>query len=143
MPGSGWFLRSRRAAVLVILVGLALAGAVLLAPSAPQAEPRSATGLSSSAESARAEALREQFPDADQLTALLVFSKSDDSALRTPEQATIGQKAAALGVKAPVQFAQDGKVGLAILPLPNAGDDEQIAETVDKLRAELRNLPEG
>ena len=142
MPGSGWFLRTRLVTFIFVLIGLALAAAALLAPAAKQAEPRSSTGLSTSAESAQVEELRKQFPGADQPSALIVFSRSGETALSPADQAAARDAAAAVGVNAPVQFSENGTVGLAILTLP-AGDDEQTARTVDTLREDLKDLPAG
>ena len=142
MPGSGWFLRTRRVSFIFVLIGLAFAAAALLAPAAQEAEPRSATGLSTSVESARVEQLRAKFPGSDTSAALIVFSGSEGAALSPADQTAARTAAAGLGVKVPVQFAENGKVGLAILTLP-AGDDEQITRTVDTLRENLRNLPDG
>nr|WP_238356618.1 MMPL family transporter [Kribbella italica] len=127
----------------MVLGGLALATLTLLSPAAEEAEPRSATGLSTSAaESAQAQQLREQLPGADQSSALIVFSRPDQGVLTAADQAASREASAAVGVKVPVQLSEDRKVGLAVLPLPG-GDDEQLSETVDKLRDDFKSLPDG
>jgi RND superfamily putative drug exporter len=125
-----------------VLVGFAFAGAALLAPAAEPAAPRSSTGLSTSAESAEVEGLRQQLPGADQSSALIVFSRPDQTVLSPADQAAAGDQARMLGIEAPVQFSQNGKAGLAILSLP-ASDDDRISRTVDQLREDLDDLPGG
>ncbi|MEV6283515.1 MMPL family transporter [Kribbella sp. NPDC051770] len=140
MPGVRSVLRSRRAAALVVLGGLGVAVLALLLPTATPAEPRSATGLSTSAESAQVEQLREKLPKADESTALIVFSRGGDGRLSAGDQSAIRQFAKA---GPPPQFAENGQVALVIRPLP-AADEAGTERQVDELRAEVREqLPEG
>lgn len=142
MPSSGWFLRSRLVAVLFVLVGLALAAVALLLPAPDQAEPRSSTGLSSSAESAQVEALRRQLPGSDKSAALIVYNRADNAPLSTTDRTAAQRSAAGVGVKAPLQVSENGTVALAVFTL-SAGDDAQVAKNVDDLRTKLGGLPAG
>ncbi|MGW7684051.1 MMPL family transporter [Kribbella sp. NPDC054772] len=134
---------SRRAAVVFVLLGLAVAAVALLSPKPEAATARSATGLSSSVESAEVERLRDQLPGAtDETSALIVFNRPDGAALDAAQQGEIQKRASALGVRVPVQVSEERTVALAILTLPS-GDDDQISKQVDKLRADLKDLPSG
>ncbi|MFF0342728.1 MMPL family transporter [Kribbella sp. NPDC004875] len=134
---------SRLVAVIFVLLGLAVAAVALLTPKPEAATPRSATGLSSSVESAQVERLRDKLPGAaDETSALIVFNRADGAALDAAQQAGIRERATALGVRVPVQVSEERTVALAILTLP-AGDDDQTSKQVDKLRGDLEDLPSG
>ncbi|MET9268547.1 MMPL family transporter [Kribbella sp. NPDC003557] len=135
-------MRSRRTAALVVLVAVLLAAAALLLPSPGEAGPRSATGLSTAAESAQVEQLRAQLPRADASAALIVFSRSDGGSLTAADRSAAQAKAGSVGVRAPLQVPENGRVALAVLPLSER-DDAAIATAVDQLREKLRDLPSG
>ncbi|ONI74319.1 hypothetical protein BWI15_13420 [Kribbella sp. ALI-6-A] len=143
MPGPRSVLRSRGAAVLVLLGSLAVAALALLLPSATPAEPRSSTGLSTSAESARVEQLRESLPKADESAALIVFSRDGGGRLSEQDQAAVRQLAQSLRRLAPggaipqPQLSENGQVALVILPLP-AADETGTERQVDDLRQKVR-----
>ncbi|MEU8224019.1 MMPL family transporter [Kribbella sp. NPDC048915] len=142
MPGLARLVRSRRTAALVVLVAIALSAVALLLPSPTEAEPRSATGLSTSAESAQVEQLREQLPEADKSAALIVFSRADGGALTAADRAAAQAKAAEVGVRAPLQVPDGGRAALAVLTLDEQ-DDAAVATSVDRLRSQLDGLPAG
>ncbi|ADB33475.1 MMPL domain protein [Kribbella flavida DSM 17836] len=149
MSGTRSVLRSRRSAALVLLGAFAVAVLVLLLPTATPAEPRSATGLSTSAESARVEQLRESLPKADETAALIVFSRPGDGRLSEADRGAVQQVAQSLrplapgGQVAPVQFAENGQVALVVLPLP-AADEAETERQIDDLRGKVReSLPSG
>jgi putative drug exporter of the RND superfamily len=143
VPGTRSVLRSRWVAGLVLLGSLAVAVLALLLPSPTAAEPRSSTGLSTSAESARVEQLRESLPKADESTALIVVSRAGDARLTEQDQAAVQALARSLGSGPPPQLAENGQVALVILPLP-AADEAGTERQVDDLRAKVRDqLPAG
>ena len=142
MPGPARLVRSRRTAAFVVLVAVLLAAAALLLPSPGEAAPRSATGLSTAAESAQVEQLRAQLPQADGSAALIVFNRSDGGSLTAADRSAAQAKAGSVGVRAPLQVPENGRVALAVLPLSER-DDAAIATAVDQLREKLRGLPSG
>ncbi|GAA1607565.1 MMPL family transporter [Kribbella karoonensis] len=139
MPG---LVRSRRTAALVVLVAVLLAAAALLLPEPKAAGPRSATGLSTAAESAEAERLRAELPQADSSTALIVFSRTDGGSLTVADRTAAQTKATSVGVRAPLQVSENKRVALGVLALPQK-DDTAVATAVGELRQKLDGLPTG
>ncbi|GAA0607706.1 MMPL family transporter [Kribbella sandramycini] len=131
---------SRRLALLVLLGALAVAAAVLMAPEPTPATPRSATGLSTDAGSAKAEQLRRQFADDQVSTALLVQSRTDRAVLGAADRQAVEAVRTAVRPLArdsavpPPQYSEDGTVALTVVPL-TAPDDAAVSKAVDELRA--------
>jgi putative drug exporter of the RND superfamily len=147
VPGPHLLLRSRRSAALVVLLGFAAAVGALLIAAPEAAAPRSATGLSTSAESARVEQLQAKLPGEEGSAALLVYSRTDNSPLGDAGRQAVTTGTASARAKAlngqlpPPQFSSDGKVALVTVPLPPQ-DDEATTATIDELRSTLgRELP--
>jgi RND superfamily putative drug exporter len=141
---------SLRLAAVVVVAAVAAIVAVLSLPLPDPAEPRSATGLSDSWESVRAERLAAELPSADVDTALVVVSREDGGALTEADLAAAADATAGLadlvagGAVPPPQPAPDGTVALVPLPLAASADDpDATAEVVGELRAGLDDLPAG
>lgn len=143
---------SLRLAALVVVAALAAVVVVLLLPIPDPAEPRSATGLSDSYESVRAERLAADLPSAGVDTALVVVSRADGDVLTDADLAAVAEATAGFaGLLAgdavpPPQPAPDGTVALVPLPLPTAAGDatarlEAATATVTELRTGLDDLP--
>lgn len=147
-------LRSRRTALLVLLLGaVGVAAAVLPAPPEGVASS-SATGLSSAVESARAEQLRTSLPDAGRSAGLIVVDRVDGGRLSEQDLGAVAAATRALadlavgGQVPPPAPAPDGTVVLVPVPLPEApgagAGEQESAQRVDDLRERLRAaLPAG
>lgn len=144
------FLPSRLVAAWAVVAASVVAVVTVLAlPTLDPVDPRSATGLSDSYESVRAEQLQDQLPSADVDTALVVISRDDGGALTDADVAAATEATQALapltvsGQVPPPQPAPDGTVALVPLPLAeDDGDPEATVDLIADIRAELADLPE-
>jgi RND superfamily putative drug exporter len=125
----------------IILVLAALAAAALFALSGgEESETAPGVGLPDSAESVQVEKLQEEFPSADQTSALLVFA-SDSGELSEETLAAIDAKAfgeladlSSEGFVPPAQVSDDGTVALLVVPLDPESDVAAQAERAQELR---------
>ncbi|MEU8297396.1 MMPL family transporter [Micromonospora sp. NPDC048909] len=129
----------RRSAWLVLLVAVALSGALvaLAGPARTSDDPTGA--LPASAESVQVAALQRQLPGGQLNPALVVYSR-DGAALGPQDEAAIAADAAAFsavasGPVSPPVFAPDRRAALLSVPLPAAAGAEATATAVDQLRA--------
>ena len=145
--------RRQLTAWLVLLAAAGVATAVLMAPKPPAQPPVSSSGLSQSAESARAESRLAQLPDSDVPVALAVYSTSDRSPLTSQQLSRIDASTSAVpGLLPPDPAATDTNatvspdqtVAFVALPLSVPNDDDAVTEAVTQLRANLnQDLPTG
>ena len=145
--------RRQLTAWLVLLAAAGVATAVLMAPKPPAQPPVSSSGLSQSAESARAESRLAQLPDSDVPVALAVYSTSDRSPLTSQQLSRIDASTSAVpGLLPPDPAATDTNatvspdqtVAFVALPLSVPNDDDAVTEAVTQLRADLnQDLPTG
>ena len=139
----------RLAAWLTVAAAIVLGAAVFGLPKPDNPVPTSSTGLSVDWQSTQVERLQEQLPAADVQPAIIVISRTDGAALTEADRATITDRSADLGRfavggrVAPLQVSPDGTVGLLAVPLSTGGDQDQVVETVDRLRASLDDVPEA
>ncbi|ALX03670.1 MMPL family transporter [Aeromicrobium erythreum] len=138
----------RGRSVVVLLLGLVIAGAVLiLAPAATQSTNAS-VNLPDDAESALAQQRLAALPGGDDAPAIVVASRGGDRLSQT-DLAALERLGGTLGSKLDTRVAgpvpsQDGTVALLTVPLEGDVDAEQNTERVETLRAELRDgLPDG
>ncbi|MFI6264125.1 MMPL family transporter [Micromonospora sp. NPDC051006] len=129
----------RRSAWLVLLVAVALSGALvtLAGPARTSDDPTGA--LPASTESVQVAALQRQLPGGQLNPALVVYSR-DGAALGPQDEAAIAADAAAFGAVAsgpvsPPVFAPDRRAALLAVPLPAAASAEATATAVNQLRA--------
>ncbi|WP_406042860.1 efflux RND transporter permease subunit [Micromonospora sp. NBC_00898] len=141
--------RGRLAAWLTVVAAIAVGAAVFGLPKPDNPAPVSSTGLSVEWQSTQVERLQEQLPSSGVQPAIVVVSRDDRGALTEPERTALTGVSADLGRFAvdgrvsPPQVSPDGAVALVAVPLSTAGDQEQVAQTVDQLRGALQNLPDG
>lgn len=118
-------------ALLVILAsgaGLALLGGGDSGSQSPVAVP-------AAAESARAEAMRDQFPGGDQAPAIIVFTRTDGAPLSPADIAAAGPGA---------QVSEDGLAAAAVSPLAADLSGFALNDAVQELRASTaERLPAG
>ncbi|KRD05647.1 hypothetical protein ASE48_15825 [Mycobacterium sp. Root265] len=118
-------------AILVILAsgaGLGLLGGSDSASQSPVAVP-------ASAESARADALRAEFPGGDIAPAIIVFTRTDGGPLSPAEVAAAGPGA---------QVSQDGLAAVSVSPLSADLSGFALNDAVQELRTQTaERLPEG
>lgn len=109
---------------LVVLVGSGVLMAVIGSDDSSQQSP---VPVPAGAESTRANELRAQLPGGDQVPAILVFSRRDDTALTPADLGAIKQQ--------PVVPSDDGMVAIATVPMDSGLSGFALSDEVTKLRA--------
>jgi putative drug exporter of the RND superfamily len=137
---------SRRLSWVLALVVIAVSGALMALVGGDDSSQRSPVPVPESAESARADAVRAQFPGGDEVPAIIVITRDDGARLDPADLAAVEQKWRA-------QVSADGEAALTVVPL-NAdltgfalGDAvKEVRETAadglpDDLRTEVTGGP--
>ncbi|KUH64119.1 hypothetical protein AU184_11450 [Mycolicibacterium novocastrense] len=113
-------------AVLVVLVSGALMGLV----GSDDSSARSPVPVPDSAESARVDALRAEFPGGDRVPAIVVITRTDGAPLSPADVDAVKQKWPA------AQLSEDGAAGLAVVPMDADLSGFDLTDAVEKVRAE-------
>nr|BFE73814.1 hypothetical protein GCM10020092_071150 [Actinoplanes digitatis] len=141
--------RGRLAAWLTVVAAIVVGAAVFGLPRPANPDPVSATGLSAQWQSTVAERLQEQLPDSDVQPALVVAGRSDGGPLTPADTEALAARSRDLsrfavgGKVAPPQVSPDGKVALIAVPVSTAGGQEQVADTIEGVRAALDGTGAG
>ncbi|MEU7612218.1 efflux RND transporter permease subunit [Micromonospora sp. NPDC049204] len=141
--------RGRLAAWLTVAAAIVVGAVVFGTPRPDNPAPVSATGLSAQWQSTQVERLQEQLPSSEVQPAIVVVSRGDGGALSEADRATVTARAGDLGRFAvdgrvsPPQLSPDGAVALVAVPVDTAGGQDEVTDTVEKLRAALADLPGG
>jgi len=143
------FITAKRTSWIVLVLAVLLSGAIFALGSGSDEETAPGLGLPDSAESARVAALQDELPDADQTSALLVFTR-DGEQLTDDDLAAVAAVAPTLndltpdGFVPPAQESEDGTAALLVVPLEEISDVTAQAERAAEIR-ELANtdLPDG
>ncbi|MEU8285974.1 efflux RND transporter permease subunit [Micromonospora sp. NPDC048905] len=141
--------RGRLAAWLTVAAAIVVGAVVFGTPQPDNPAPVSATGLSAQWQSTQVERLQEQLPSSEVQPAIVVVSRGDGGALSEADRATVTARAGDLGRFAvdgrvsPPQLSPDGAVALVAVPIDTAGGQDEVTDTVEKLRAALADLPGG
>lgn len=126
---------SSRVSWLVALLVIVVSGAGLALLSGGDAASQSPVAVPASAESARVDALRTEFPGGDQAPAIIVFTRTDGGALNRADIAAAGPGA---------QVSQDGLAAVSVSPLPAELSGFALNDAVEELRASTADrLPAG
>ncbi|GAA4265587.1 MMPL family transporter [Frondihabitans peucedani] len=141
--------RSRRSSWLVLaLTALAVALLFALLP-AGKSDSFPASGLPSSAESARVTKLLKSFPSADTTVGIVVFDRGD-RALTDADKQAVASRAADLADLSTVpqavrpQFSDDGTAAILAVPLSSRTVQDDVAKAATSLRsAASSGLPDG
>ncbi|MGV0787806.1 MMPL family transporter [Mycolicibacterium sp. XJ2] len=113
-------------AVLVVLVSGALMGLL----GSDDSSSQSPVPVPDSAESARVDALRAQFPGGDRVPAIVVITRTDGAPLSPADVDAVKQKWPA------AQISEDGAAGLAVVPMDADLSGFDLTDAVEKVRAE-------
>ncbi|KUI07801.1 hypothetical protein AU192_10070 [Mycobacterium lehmannii] len=113
-------------AVLVVFVSGALMGLV----GSDDSSARSPVPVPDSAESARADALRAEFPGGDRVPAIVVITRTDETPLSPADIDTVRQKWPS------AQLSEDGAAALAVVPMDADLSGFELTDAVEKVRAE-------
>ena len=117
-------------AVLIVVVS----GALMALLGSDDSSSRSPVPVPDSAESARPDALRAQFPGGDDVPAIIVITRDDGTPLRPADVGAVKQKWRG------VQVSADGAAALAVVPLSGDLTGFALNDAVKELRADA---PEG
>lgn len=120
--------------VLALLV-LVVSGGLLGALSGSDAASQSPVSVPTSAESARVDALRAEFPGGDTAPAIIVFTREDGAPLSPADVAAAGPGA---------QVSEDGLAAVSVSPLPADLSGFDLDQAIQDLRAGTADrLPDG
>src|SRR5215510_9262285 len=100
---------SRRLSWLLALLVLAVSGALMAVLGGDESSTQSPVPVPLSAESARADALRAQFPGGDRAPVIVVVSRRDGQPLRPADLSAVHQ--------GPLQVSDDGRAAVAAIPM--------------------------
>ncbi|BBY44552.1 MMPL family transporter [Mycolicibacterium celeriflavum] len=112
-------------AILVVLVS----GALMALVGSDDSSARSPVPVPDSAESARVDALRAQFPGGDRVPAIVVITRDDGAPLSPDDVAAVKQRWPA------AQVSADGVAALAVVPMDADLTGFALTDEVEKLRA--------
>ena len=124
---------SRRLSWVLALVVVAIAGALMVLLGGDDSSQRSPVPIPDSAESARADDVRAQFPGGDDVPAIVVVTRDDGARLNPADLAAIEQKWRA-------QVSADGEAALTVVPLSADLTGFALGDAVKALR---QAAPEG
>ncbi len=126
---------SRRLSWLVAFLVILASGAGMALLSGGDSASQSPVAVPASAESARVDAVRAEFPGGDQAPAITVFTRTDDGVLSPADIAAAGPGA---------QVSEDGKAALSVAPLPADLSGFALNDAVQDLRTSTADrLPDG
>src|SRR3569833_3227654 len=128
----------RRTAWVVLLLTVALGGAVIVLGGSPRVSDAPAAGLSASAESSRAARLQRELRSARVTAAVIVYARAE-APLSRADLAAITRKRAGTP-----RVSKDGRAATVVVPLPRRTDAAVLADEVGRVRAAARaDLPPG
>jgi RND superfamily putative drug exporter len=139
-------------ALLTLIVGLVVVGAVLALPKPTQPEALVSSGLPTSYQSAEAQLRQEQLPSDGVAPAIVVVSREDGAALSDADKAAVGsiaERVAPLAVAQPgppvvPTFSEDGTVAIVPVLVDVSQEFEGISEDVTAIRdAAEADVPAG
>lgn len=132
---------SRRWSWLVALLVVGVSGALMGLLGGGDSASQSPVSVPSSAESAKVNELRSQFPGGDQAPAILVVTRSDGAPLSPADIAATDQARQRMLTAAgdapagpPVQVSEDGQAALAVVPLDADLSGFALTDAVDEVR---------
>ena len=143
---------SGRFSWILALIVVAVSGALLGLAGSDDSAGQSPVAVPAGAESARADALRAEFPGGDRIPAILVVSRTDDAPLTPPDvaateqawQRMLGTAGAEPNPGPPVLVAEDDKAAIATVPLNGELSGFALNDAVKELRdAAGDGLPSG
>lgn len=138
----------RGRSVVVLLLGILLAGAVLILAPAPTESTDASVNLPDDAESALAQDRLADLPGGDDAPAIVVVSRGGDR-LEGTDLAAVEKLGASLARSLDTEVAgpvpsQDGTVALLTVPVPGDIGNEANADRIETLRSDVKDgLPDG
>lgn len=118
---------SRRLSWLLAVLVVVVSGALMVLLAGDDSSERSPVAVPEDAESARADAVRSQFPGGDEVPAIIVITRNDGTRLDAADLAAIQQKWQA-------QVSEDGAAALTVVPLNADLTGFALSDAVTELR---------
>ncbi|ORB67802.1 MMPL family transporter [Mycolicibacterium tusciae] len=118
---------SRRLSWLLAVLVVVVSGALMALVAGDDSAERSPVAVPEDAESARADAIRSQFPGGDEVPAIIVITRNDGARLDAADLAAIQQKWRA-------QVSEDGAAALTVVPLDADLTGFALSDAVKELR---------
>ncbi|MDV3135891.1 MMPL family transporter [Mycobacterium sp. 29Ha] len=118
---------SRRLSWLLAVLVVAVSGALMALLAGDDSSERSPVAVPEDAESARADAIRAQFPGGDEVPAIIVITRNDGARLDAADLTAIQQKWQA-------QVSEDGAAALTVVPLNADLTGFALSDAVTELR---------
>lgn len=122
---------NRRFSRVIALLIIVASGALMGLLTNDEAAGQSPVAVPPSAESARADVARAEFPGGDQVPAILVVTRTDDARLSPADLTAVG--GAFPGP--PPQVSEDGQAAIVVVPLSARLSGFELADKVEQLRA--------
>ncbi|MGV0714010.1 MMPL family transporter [Mycolicibacterium sp. XJ662] len=120
---------SRRVSWVLAVLVVALSGVLMALIGSDESSGRSPVPVPDSAESARVDELRAQFPGGDAAPAIIVVTRTDGAPLSPADIDAVNQKW-------PAQVSADGQAALAAVPLDSELSGFELNDAVKQLREE-------
>jgi RND superfamily putative drug exporter len=120
---------SRRVSWVLAVLVVALSGVLMAMIASDDSSGRSPVPVPDSAESARVDALRTQFPGGDSAPAIIVVTRTDGAALSPADVDAVDRKW-------PAQVSEDGQAALAAVPLDSNLSGFELNDAVKQLRGD-------
>ncbi|ODQ93713.1 MMPL family transporter [Mycolicibacterium holsaticum] len=120
---------SRRVSWVLAVLVVALSGVLMALIGSDDSSGRSPVPVPDSAESARVDALRTQFPGGDSAPAIIVVTRTDGAALSPADVDAVDRKW-------PAQVSEDGQAALAAVPLDSNLSGFELNDAVKQLRGD-------
>ena len=136
-----------RRSIVVVLLGLIVSGLIMAFAPEPTSGNEAGSNLPASAESARAEALLDELPQADEAPAIVVFSR--EGGLSPEDLAALGERSQAIGAEldleaSPPVPSDNGAAAIVAIPVKTGLSSDDNAELVEQIREVARaELPDG
>ncbi|MFB1296082.1 efflux RND transporter permease subunit [Mycobacterium sp. pW049] len=132
---------SRRYSWVIALLVVLVSGAVMGLLGSDDSAGQSPVAVPPASESARADATRAEFPGGDQVPAILVVTRADETPLRPADLAAVTQafsgasEATGNEPGAPPQVSDDGQAAIVVVPLSAELSGFDLTDKVKELRA--------
>ncbi|VEG46101.1 putative RND superfamily drug exporter [Mycolicibacterium flavescens] len=121
---------SRRLSWILAVLAVLASGALMGLVGSDDSSSQSPVPVPDSAESARVDALRAQFPGGDRVPTIVVITRTDGAPLSPADVDAVKQKWPA------AQISEDGAAGLAVVPMDAELSGFDLTDAVENVRAE-------
>lgn len=131
----------------MVLLGLIVSGLIMAFAPEPTSGNEAGSNLPESAESARAAALLDELPQADEAPAIVVFSR--EGGLSPEDLTALGERSQAIGAEldleaSPPVPSENGAAAIVAIPVKTGLTNDDNAELVEQIREVARaDLPDG